>query len=174
MCEHLIGLRSVKVPSSPLFAVKPERRQKVRKSLNKLCKEDFLADHHIKMDIKLIMAILFGLLGHLQRGLNLINHSNVKVNQQQHNGDVDKLSQNNFPHHLRELASQVNMLLVENQTLNPVDDHVIQNHDEDGRNVGPDGFKNVNHGLVLARSVTLDCFHKLIGVEPMCQSILIS
>jgi len=62
-----------------LFAVKPERRQKVRKSLDKLRKEDFLADHHIKMDIKLIMAILFGLLGHLQRGLNLINHSNVKI-----------------------------------------------------------------------------------------------
>ena len=71
------------------------------------------------------MAILFGLLSHLQRGLNLINNSNIKVDQQQHNGDVDELSQNDFPHYLRELACKVNMLLVENQTLNPVDDHVI-------------------------------------------------
>lgn len=44
------------------------------------------------MHIKLIMAILFGLLSHLQRRLNLINHSNVKVDQQQHNSDVDELS----------------------------------------------------------------------------------
>jgi len=161
-----------------LFAVKPERRQKVRKSLNKLRKEDFLADHHIKMHIKLIMAILFvdvvGLLSHLQRGLNLINHSNIKVDQQQHNGDVDELSQNDFPHYLRELACKVNMLLVENQTLNPVDDHVVENHDEDGRHVRPDGFKNVNHGLILAWSVAFDCFDKLIGIEAMCQPILIS
>jgi len=121
-----------------LFAVKPERRQQVRKSLNKLRKEDFLANHHIKMYIKLIMAIfcddylfqllwILGLLSHLQRGLNLIDHSNVKIDQQQHNGDVDKLSYNNFPHYLGELAGEVNMLLIENQTLNPVNDHVIEN-----------------------------------------------
>jgi len=76
------------------------------------------------MHIKLIMAILcdhylfqllwIRLLSHLQRGLNLIDHSNVKIDQQQHNGDVDKLSYNNFPHYLRELAGKVNMLLIEN------------------------------------------------------------
>jgi hypothetical protein len=66
------------------------------------------------------------------------------------------------------------MLLVENQTLNPVDDHMIENHDEDGRDVRPDGFKNINHGLILAWSVALDCLDKLIGIKPMCQSILIS
>jgi hypothetical protein len=66
------------------------------------------------------------------------------------------------------------MLLVENQTLNPVDDHMIENHDEDRRDVRPDGFKNINHGLILAWSVALDCLDKLIGIKPMCQSILIS
>ena len=137
------------------------------------------------MHIKLIMAILcddylfqllwiLGLLSHLQRGLNLIDHSNVEIDQQQHNGDVDKLSYNNFPHYLRELAGEVNMLLIENQTLNPVNDHVIENHDEDGRQVRPDGFKHINHGLVLAWSVAFDCVDKLIGVESKCQPILIS
>ena len=49
-----------------MLAVQPERRQKVCESLDKLRKEDFLADHHIEMHIKLIMAILFGgLLRHL-------------------------------------------------------------------------------------------------------------
>jgi hypothetical protein len=66
------------------------------------------------------------------------------------------------------------MLLVENQTLNPVDDHVIENHDEDGRHVRPDGFKNVNHRLVLARSAAFDGFYKLLSIESMCQPILIS
>lgn len=157
-----------------MLTVKPERRQKVRKSLNKLRKEDLLADHHIKMHIKLIMAILFGLRSHLQRGLNLINHSNVKVDQQQHNGDVNELSENNFPHYLRELAGHVNMPLVENQTLNQVDDDVIENHDEDGRHVRPDGFKHVDHGLILAWSVAFDCLDKLLGIESMRQPILIS
>jgi len=122
----------------------------------------------------LFIIIIVGLLSHLQRGLNLINHPNVKIDQQQHNGDVDKLSYNNFPHYLRELAGQVNMLLIENQTLNPVDDHVIENHDEDGRHVRPDGFENINHGLVLAWSVALDCVDELIGIESKCQPILIS
>jgi hypothetical protein len=168
-----------------LFAVKPERRQQVRKSLNQLRKEDFLANDHIKMHIKLIMAILCdgylfqllwirGLLSYLERGLNLINHSNVKIDQQQDNGDVDKLSYNNFPHYLRELAGQVNMLLIENQTLNPVDDHVIENHDEYGRQVRPDGFKHINHRLVGAWSVAFDCVHKLIGIQSKRQPILIS
>ena len=66
------------------------------------------------------------------------------------------------------------MLLVENQTLNPVDDHVIENHDEHGRYVRPDGFKNVNHRLILAWSAAFDCVDKLIGIESMSQPILIS
>lgn len=157
-----------------MFAVKPERRQKVREGLHKLREEDLLADHHIEVYIKLIMAIVLGLPSHLQRGLDLINHSNIKVDQQQHDGDVDELSQNDFPHYLRELACKMDMLLVENQTLNPVDDHMIQNHDEHGRHVRPDGFKNVYHWLILARSVCFNRCHESIGIEPMCQPILIS
>lgn len=137
------------------------------------------------MDIKLIMAILCdgyllqllwirGLLSHLERGLNLINHSNVEIDQQQHNGDVDELRYNNFPHYLGELAGEVNMLLILNQTLNPVDDHVIENHDEHGRQVRPDGFKHIDRRLVGAWSVAFDRVHKLIGIQSKCQPILIS